>query len=348
MTTRNDIRAAAPLPRGTDFSPPRWLRNPHVQSILGSGPLGRLALGRQAGALARATRAEILELDGGVRLQGFFTPQHARAQRLGLVLLLHGWEGHAHSNYMVATASSLVNAGYDVYRLNFRDHGDSHGLNPEPFHSCRLEEVLAAAGQVFARPGPGLRALAGFSLGGNFALRIANAAPARSIALDFALAVCPVIDPAAGLRQIERVRLYHTYFMVKWRDSLRRKQALFPDLTLITRDDLRLDMRELTRALVMRYTNFGSLEAYLDGYSVAGDRLAGLRVPTAILAAADDPVIPRAEFHALRLPACAELDMAPHGGHCGFLSNARLHSFVQTYLLARLEARAGGRTPLTG
>ncbi len=282
-----------------------------------------------------------------MRLQGFFTPQHARAERLGLVLLLHGWEGHAHSNYMIATAASLMTAGYDVYRLNFRDHGDSHGLNPEPFHSCRLEEVLGAAARVFARPGPGLRALAGFSLGGNFALRIANAAPARGIALDYALAVCPVIDPAAGLRQIERVRLYHTYFMIKWRESLRRKQALFPDLSLISRDELRLDMRELTRALVLRYTNFGSLEAYLDGYSVAGDRLAGLRVPTAILAAADDPVIPSDAFRALRLPACAELDLAPHGGHCGFLSNARLDSFVQDYLLARLTARAGAGPPPT-
>lgn len=334
-------------PRGADFSPPRWLRNPHLQSILGTGPLGRLALGRDARDLARATRGEILELDDGVRLQGFFTPRRTRAQRLGLVLLLHGWEGHAHSNYMIATAASMVTAGYDVYRLNFRDHGDSHGLNREPFHSCRLEEVLAAAAQVFARPGPGLRALAGFSLGGNFALRIANAAPARGIALDYALAVCPVIDPAAGLRQIERVRLYHTYFMIKWRESLRRKQALFPDLSLISRDELRLDMRELTRALVLRYTNFGSLEAYLDGYSVAGDRLAGLRVPTAILAAADDPVIPSDEFRALRLPACAELDLAPHGGHCGFLSNARLDSFVQDYLLARLTARARAAPPLT-
>ncbi len=328
----------APVPRGVEFTPPRWLRNPHLQSILGSVALDRCALARDSRVVERHTRAEILELDGGVRLQGFHTPQRTLPERLGLVMLLHGWEGHARSNYVVSIAACLVRAGYDVFRLNFRDHGDSHGLNTEPFHSCRLDEVLAAATRVFARPGPGMHAVAGFSLGGNFALRVANAAPAHGIALDYALAVCPVIDPAAGLYRLERARLYHAYFMRKWRGSLRRKQSLFPSRNVISRQELRLNMRELTRALVMRYTDFNSLEAYLDGYSVAGGRLAGLRVPTTILAAADDPVIPVADFRALRLPACVEVDIAPHGGHCAFLSGPRSRSFLQEYLLARLQA----------
>lgn len=330
----------APPLGAADFAPPRWLRNPHLQTILGSAGFGGFALARDSQMLERRTRAEILELDGDVRLQGFHTPQRALPERLGLVMLLHGWEGHARSSYVAAVAAFLVRAGYDVFRLNFRDHGDSHALNAEPFHSCRLEEVVAAAARVFARPGPGLHAIAGFSLGGNFALRVAVAAPARAIALDYALAVCPVIDPAAGLRRLEHARLYHAYFMHKWRASLRRKQSLFPTHTLISSQELRLPMRGLTRALVMRHTGFGSLEAYLDGYSVAGGRLAGLQVPATILAAADDPVIPVADFRALRLPACVELDIAPHGGHCAFLRGPSSRGFVREYLLARLQARA--------
>ncbi|EQD63470.1 hydrolase of the alpha/beta fold superfamily protein, partial [mine drainage metagenome] len=307
---------------------------------LSSSSLRRAALRRRAQLVAQVTRAEVLHLDAGVRLQGFHSVQQALPQRHGLVLLLHGWEGSADSNYMQATSACLLRAGYDVYRLNFRDHGDSHALNVEPFHSCRLDEVAAAAAQVCARPGAGLRAIAGFSLGGNFALRVARAAPARGIALDYALAVCPVIDPAHGLRQLERGWLYHAYFMRKWRGSLRRKQTLFPELPVLRRGDRRLNMRELTRALVQRYTPFGSLEAYLDGYSVAGDRLARMQVPATILTAADDPVIPVADFRALRLPDCVELDIAPHGGHCAFLTGAGLRSFVGDYLLARLDARA--------
>ena len=335
----------SPLPRAANFLPPRWLRNAHLQSMLNSSSLRRAMLWPHARMLAGVTRAEVLQLDGGVRLQGFHSTQQVLPARRGLVLLLHGWEGSADSNYMQATSAGLLRAGYDVYRLNFRDHGDSHALNREPFHSCRLDEVVAAVAQVCARPGAGLRAVAGFSLGGNFALRVARAAPARGIALDYALAVCPVIDPAHGLRQLERGWLYHAYFMRKWRGSLRRKQTLFPELPVLRRGDRRLNMRELTRALVQRYTPFGSLEAYLDGYSVAGERLARMQVPATILTAADDPVIPVADFRALRLPDCVELDIAPHGGHCAFLTGIDLHSFVDDYLLARLDAHATAATP---
>ena len=334
--------AAQCLLRGADYRPPRWLRNPHLQSVLSSSSslLRRVVLRRRARFVAQVTHTEVLDVDGGVRLQGFHSAQQVLPERRGLVILLHGWEGSAQSNYVVDTAAALLGAGYEVYRLNFRDHGDSHALNREPFHSCRLDEVAAAVAQVCARPGAGLRAVAGFSLGGNFALRVARAAPARGIALDYALAVCPVIDPAHGLRQLERGWLYHAYFMRKWRDSLRRKQALFPELPVLRRGDRRLNMRELTRALVQRYTPFASLEAYLDGYSVAGERLACMQVPATILTAADDPVIPVADFRALRLPDCVELDIAPHGGHCAFLTGAGLRSFVGDYLLARLDARA--------
>ncbi len=330
----------AALPRGRDFRPSYLLRNPHLQSILGSSTLRRRHLRDAARKLTAIALPEVLTVDGGVRLQGFFNAQPVLPQRCGLVILLHGWEGSAQSNYILDTAASLLQAGYDVYRLNFRDHGDSHGLNAEPFHSCRLDEVVSAVAQVCARPGAGLRALAGFSLGGNFTLRVARAAPARGVALDYALAVCPVIDPAHGLRRLERGRLYHAYFMRKWRGSLRRKQALFPERVLLGAGELRLDMRGLTRALVLRHTGFDSLEAYFDGYSVAGDRLSTLRVPATVLAAADDPVIPVADFQALRLPPEVELDIAAYGGHCAFIEDWSLRSFVGGYLRARLDARA--------
>ena len=35
--------------------------------------------------------------------------------------------------------------GFDVFRLNLRDHGTSHHLNPELFHSNRISEVVGAS-----------------------------------------------------------------------------------------------------------------------------------------------------------------------------------------------------------
>ena len=54
--------------------------------------------------------------------------------------------------------------------------------------------------------------------------------------------------------------------------------------------------------MVLRHTDFGSLENYLDGYSIAGDTLASLQIPATILTSADDPVIPVADFRTLVLP----------------------------------------------
>jgi predicted alpha/beta-fold hydrolase len=93
---------------------------------------------------------------------------------------------------------------------------------------------------------------------------------------------------------------------------------------------------------VLRHTSFGSLEAYLDGYSIAGAALRGLRVPATILTAADDPVIPIGDFHSLELPPQVELDVAAHGGHCGFLESTSLRRFTGDYIAARMRWHLAG------
>ncbi|GAP65282.1 putative hydrolase of the alpha/beta-hydrolase fold protein [Mizugakiibacter sediminis] len=328
--------------RPADFAPHPLLRNAHVQSVLGSSPLRRGLALRRARHLQRRAQPVILDAGGGVRLAGYRTVQDVLPQARGLAVLLHGWEGSARSNYILQTGARLLAEGWDVFRLNFRDHGDTHHLNRELFHSCRIDEVVGAVAALARRfPSPAL-ALAGFSLGGNFALRVALRAPAAGIPLRCTVAVCPVVDPHAGLAALERgPRFYHDYFMLKWRQSLKRKQALFPQERYFEPKELAQDMRGLTRTLVERHTPFGSLERYLDGYSIAGDRLSGLAVPVSILTAADDPVIPVADFRRLALPPEAELDIAPYGGHCGFLRDFRLASYAEDYVAARL-ARATG------
>ena len=329
------------LPVAADFAPPPGLRNPHLQSVLASSGL-RGWRARRARALERDAVEHLLDCGDGVRLQGFHTAQRVREEARGLVVLLHGWEGSARSGYLLDTGARLLADGFDVFRLNFRDHGDTHHLNPDLFHSCRIDEVVGAVRAVAGLFAPRRLALAGFSLGGNFALRVALRAPAAAIALDYAVAVCPIVSPGAGLFGLERGPwFYHRYFMYKWRRSLRRKQRLYPEVEWFDEADLAGDLRGLTRALVARHTAFRSLEEYLDGYSVAGATLASLQVPVTILTAADDPVIPVADFHALDLPPTAELDIATHGGHCGFLRDWSLERFTDDYIARRMLARLG-------
>jgi hypothetical protein len=63
-----------------------------------------------------------------------------------------------------------------------------------------------------------------------------------------------------------------------------------------------------------------------------------LQVPVSVLAAADDPIIPVDTLHALQLPAHSILEIAEHGGHCGFIEGASLRGFAERWVGARLHA----------
>ncbi len=326
---------------GADFNPPRLLRNPHVQSVLASSGMRRLLSLRRGAEIESRAEEHILDCGEGIRLQGFHTAQRALPEARGLVVLLHGWEGSARSNYVLGTGARLLREGFDVFRLNFRDHGRTHHLNREIFHSCRIDEVVNAVREVASRFPARVLSIAGFSLGGNFALRVALRAPAAGIPLAYALAVCPVISPESGLFGLENgPRFYQRYFLHKWTRSLREKQALFPETELFSREELDDDLRGLTRSLVLRHTSFGSLENYLSGYSIEGDALSALRIPATILTSADDPVIPIEDFRKLKLPPNVELDIAAHGGHCAFISDFSLTSFTEDYIAERMLAHA--------
>ena len=329
--------------RASAFRAEGLLKNPHVQSVLSSSPWRRRAGSTRLAALGVGSQAQILELPDGIRLAGLYTAAPMPRADGALALLLHGWEGSAESSYIQHSAAELLAAGVSVFALNFRDHGQTHDLNEGLFHSCRLQEVIDAAKAVHRHYRPGRFAVAGYSLGGNFALRLALAAEAERLPLDAAFAVCPPVDPSAVLRELETgPPFYHWYFMRKWRASLRRKRELFPHAHAFGDDILQRDMRGLTQWLVGEHTDWADEEAYFGGYSVAGARLAALRVPTRILAAADDPVIPIASLRALTLSDSATLEISDHGGHCGFIGDWRLHGYAEhwlkTGLIAALDA----------
>jgi predicted alpha/beta-fold hydrolase len=328
------------LPRGSDFKPPWPLRSGHLQTMLSSSGIRRQLLPKRAHKVQENAQDVLIDVGQGDRLSGRYTAQSAREESRGLAILFHGWEGSVDSTYVLQTGSRLIESGWDVFRLNFRDHGDSHGLNESLFHSCRIDEVVTALGEITRMFPAKAVGVAGFSLGGNFALRAAMLAPMQGVSLDYVLAICPIIDPAEGLFSLESEApwFYNAYFMRKWRRSLRLKQEAFPQQTYFELDELNQNMRDLTASLVVRHTDFGSLEAYLDGYSVAGDRLMDLHIPATILTSRDDPVIPVAAFDQLRLPSNIELDIAAHGGHCGFIRDFSMTSFTDDYIAARFDA----------
>lgn len=318
------------MPRGL-------LGNAHVQSILTSGPWRRRLVQRKAADYLRRSLREVLVAADGARLLGFRNLSQVQARRHALVILLHGWEGSSESNYLLSAAVALDAAGFDTFRLNLRDHGPSHHLNIDLFHSCRLAEVLDVVGQLRQDYREGPVFLVGFSLGGNFTLRVARQAPGAGYGLDRAIAVSPVIRPRHVLDALEGgLSVYQTYFVRKWRRSLRIKQALYPDQFNL-QDWFRLKtLRAQTEWLVEHYTSFPDLATYLEGYSVADDYLTGLETPTSIITAADDPIIPIDDFRALPVEPALDIEMLASGGHCGFIANWRMEAWIEQRLIREL------------
>lgn len=323
--------------RYRDFLPPRGLRNGHVQSLVASSSIRRRFVLRRSALLRE--RAEVWTLDGGegIRLQGLYSRQAGSSK--GLAVLLHGWEGSVHSNYVLGNGARLFAEGFDVFRLNFRDHGDTHHLNPGIFHSCRIDEVVKSLRDLQQRLGIGRWCLAGYSLGGNFSLRVALRAASAGLDIGRVVAINPVIDPAAAMHAMENgIGFYERYFERKWTRSLRTKQLCFPQLYGDeTWYEIR-GLRERTHYLATRHAGFESADAYFEGYSIAGDRLSVLSVPSTILTSADDPVVPVADFEKLPANPHLELIIARHGGHCGFLKNWKMDSVAEDLIAERFLA----------
>lgn len=284
-----------------------------------------------------ASQEHLVDCGRGVRLQGFYSPQPNAGTCRGLVVLLHGWEGCTQSTYMISTGALLYREGFEVFRLNFRDHGGTHHLNPGIFHSCRIDEAVGAlqtvARQFSTRP----LFLAGFSLGGNFALRIALQAPHLDIPIHRVVAVSPVIKPASVVHALDGGPFfYRHHFMKKWRESLRRKQACFPDRYDFSDWFQLTNISDKTRHLVEHFGPFSCLEDYLEGYSVAGRALFELQVPTRIISAADDPIIPVEDFYSIEGSDCLSLQIVPYGGHCGFIANLLLRGWAEEQIVSTL------------
>ncbi len=310
------------------FRPAPYLRNGHLQTILASSSLR--AWGKKS--LCDAARETILTSSGGDRLLGFYSPQLSEKSR-GLVVLLHGWEGSVASTYMLCTGNALFRRGYDIFRLNFRDHGDSHHLNQGIFYAVLLEEVFQAVHRLCSESTGIPVFLTGFSLGGNFALRIARKTLETPIAnLRHVAAVSPVLNPAESTARIDRYPLIRMYFLKNWLKSLNKKQKLFPAIYDFSDIASLKTIQAVTDQLLQKYSDFDSASDYFREYSLLKNALKDLPVPTTLITAADDPIIPVEDFYKLELSPRTQLVIQAFGGHNGFIDGFFLRSWYEQRL----------------
>ena len=234
-------------------------------------------------------------------------------------MLLHGWEGDSHSAYNLVIGSALVRDGYDVVRLNLRDHGLTHHLNKGIFYATLIEEVHAATQQVGLLAAGRPFYLIGASLGGNFVVRMALRHARSPIPnLRRAMAINPVLNPQRTSFILDHHPFLRRYFRNRWLESLRKKQALFPDLYDFGPLESISTILEMSDWVIRSMSAFNDVDEYLNAYSVKPKEIYDLAVPVSILTAANDPLIPPEDISALPSHPLLQVNVLPFGGHVGY------------------------------
>ncbi len=300
------------------FQPARGLANPNLQTMIGSVGRKLFKPSWLQGFLARAKHRDIHVLGRHLTAQYDLV----RDDDAPLVIVIHGWLGSADSSYVLSNAHTLNRAGFHVARLTLRDHGGTAHLNEGLFHSAMIDEVVAAVRFIMEDFGAGRAGLVGFSMGGNFALRLAKQLPQL-----VTLAICPAVSPRYTVEQIGGSVIYQRYFMGKWRALWEQKQAAYPETYDFSSTSGLSNIHALTELFIAEHTEFDDLESYYAAYDLTGEALTGVKAN--ILAAIDDPIIPPEHYD--MLPSSVEVHLTERGGHTAYIKNWRLESWADDY-----------------
>lgn len=338
------------------LQPPRWLHNAFLQTVLATTP--------RAMATVLATERPLL-IDGGrdmtgydphrnVRLLAYYNPRLRIANARGVAVLLHGWEGSSHSTYNLELTNALTHAGYDVFRLNLRDHGpnlhyNAYALNRGFFFGTLIEEAACALQRLAELAGDQPLHLIGSSMGGNFVLRLGIRQATHPVPnLRGIVAINPAINPERSTAAIDYRGPFRRFFRSRWLHSLLMKQQLFPELYDFSPLIRIPSIMQMTEYIVQHYSPWSSANDYFQRYTITGSALDALPVKTTIITAFDDEIVPVADFYALGHNDLLTFRVLRHGGHMGYLAGTAPRRMLSEYVLEALAQLSGDPLQPTG
>lgn len=255
-----------------------------------------------------------------------------------IVVLVHGLGGCHGSTYMVRLAATLSQRGCRVLRMDMRGCGAGLMLAKGVFHADRNSDLLAAIQCVAAKFPQSRITVCGFSLGANLTLKMLGRANGQlPPQLDSALAVAPPIDLAHCCHMLSRGIgwFYDRYFAkMLWRDFHQRR-SLLAGSERVAAKRAPATLLAFDQAVTAPLAGFDSADAYYSSASSA-DVLDEITVPTVILSAADDPIVPVEIYERAPLSPATQLFIVEGGGHIGFFSVADDHAPDRRWMDHRL------------
>lgn len=332
MTLSSMAREASTNPDFPEFKAgaPWW--GGHLQTIAGAFPPAR------PGDLAPYPSERLFTLvpDGtGDRLVAtLHRPLSPNTSRC-LILLIHGVSGSEDSSYIRRSAAYFLKLGYSILRANLRGAGPSRPLCKLQYNAGTTDDLVHLLSMVPAELRTHGIAAMGYSLGVNLLMKFlgerGSSAPIKA-----AIAVSSPLDLAAVSRRF-----------MQWDDALFQ----FAILSQLKRESIKpaAELSEQERAAVLSAPTIWDFDqnftAPRNGFASAQDYytrssceplLERITVPTLMIYASDDPIVPRDAYLRYRWDRNPKLIplISRSGGHCGFRGADR-HAFWHDVCAAR-------------
>jgi predicted alpha/beta-fold hydrolase len=299
-----------------EFEAHRCLGNPHLMTLAGA------LLPRRIPS-APGAEDRFFEVEPGTQLMARCQWQH-EPRRSPTLALVHGLEGSSESPYMRGLASQAFAAGFNVLRINQRNCGGTERLTATLYNSGLSADFEAVLAELIQRDRLPQMFFAGYSMGGNLVLKMAGElGAARPRELAGVLAVSPALDLAACVEALSQPEnwLYQWHFVRHLKSRMRRKAKLFPGQFELNGMGRVRTVREFDEAITAPHCGYRDASDYYERASAlrCAERIA---VPTLIVTAKDDPVVPFSSFRAPELARnpWIEILATERGGHCSFIS----------------------------
>jgi predicted alpha/beta-fold hydrolase len=311
-----------------EYAPPRGWRAAHLQTL--RSRLRPPAAPTDGLAATRRLRVAMDDDSGDAIGVVVHTPlpEPPAAPTPQLVLLVHGLGGSAESPYMLATAARLLKAGIAVARLDLRGAGQSVATSTQMYHAGRTADVRTVLDVLSRQPEAVRRdrtpslGLMGFSLGGNVTLKLLGE-PLGRLPVVGGVAVSAPLDLAAGAEYLHHVAFgaYERAMLRGLRADVRRFAGSMSDHDRAAVAAARR-LEEFDDAFTARQNGWRDAAEYYAVNSSA-QYLPRITVPTLVIHALDDPVVPAGPYRSIDWTGLAEQGyvyraITRHGGHVGF------------------------------
>jgi predicted alpha/beta-fold hydrolase len=294
----------------SDFKPPWWATNRHVQTIYPRffKPRAKIQIRHQ--------RLSLPDNDF-VNLAWIGEPKTAK----GIVAMFHGLEGSINSHYAHDMAANLQEQGYLVVLMHFRGCGGEQNLRPRAYHSGETEDAwyfLNWLNQQY----PTLKKVAiGYSLGANMLLKLLGEQVQQKL-LQAAVAISPPFKLEQCAASIDQgfSRLYQSYLLKSMVNNLLSKMQTidYEGQLLITQEQAK------------KLKNFRADDYYQRCSAV--HFLKNIITPTLILHAIDDPFMNQEVLPGENdLSANVRLEISEKGGHVGFMQGSPWQPRIWTH-----------------